>query len=346
MAEDLPAMEHAGGGRVAGVGWRERGWFAVILLSYTPLLLLHLQRLWRAEFYRYFPLILVGVALLLWDRSRSHWMDERPAIEEKPQRWLAMGLACLAVAVLIWSPWLAAVSAIFTLRAMFGALRARKRTRFAAVWLLLLFLIPAPLGLDEQIHAEIQRWTTHGGSYLLDYLGQDHWLHGKTLYLLDRQVAVDRISGGIGFTLTLVAVAIGLMMWLRRPLRHSIPFVASAVLWAAIVDAVRVALVVRLMDRYDVDVAGGYWFVVLESGTLAAALVMLFCTDLVLLFLFLPPPGFDDEDMDEQGSETAAAATAGSSGGIDARGLGLMTWLFVALGVVQLLRVSGVWVRG
>ena len=59
------------------------------------------------------------------------------------------------------------------------------------------------------MHAEFQRWTSHGGSYLLDYLGHDHWLHGNMLYLIGRDVTVDRISGGIGFTLTLAAVAIG-----------------------------------------------------------------------------------------------------------------------------------------
>jgi exosortase len=311
-----------------------RAMVAALLCSYAPLLISHVRRLWAYDYYRYFPVVLLGVAWLTWVRLlggaslgaiveqtlefgrwhfRRAWISAQqrsrattcvvclrlasrrllqvmtracsPAAES---RWLLLAAwLLLAVAVLLGSPWLAAVSAIFTLGGLLLAISQHARIALP-VWLLLWLLIPLPFRWDTRLVFWLQGFTSRAGSSLLDLLSYNHLLAGHVLEVPHQRFLVEEACSGIRSLFTLLAFTALAVVWTSRPLVRSLLLLLAAVFWAAIGNVVRVFAVVAFYVSGGIDVSSGWRHEMLGAALFAVALVLIGCTDRLLCFLTEP----------------------------------------------------------
>ena len=92
--------------------------FSLSLLgAVLPLLLLHFGNLWtNRPHYEFFPILIAGVLFLAWSRTPPLRFAEQNGWS-RLSTWLLLlaGLFVLALATLLYSPWLGAIAAILTI---------------------------------------------------------------------------------------------------------------------------------------------------------------------------------------------------------------------------------------
>lgn len=346
-------------GKLSGVFTTRRALWAVIVLSYLPIVWPHLRRLWQSENYRFFPVILIGFAVLLWVRIREmppRRRLRRPVSQLPQTLWLVAALVLLALAVLLWSTWIAAVSAVVAARAVLLKLGAPQGKRFLSVWLLLWLLIPLPLGWDVRLTFWLQGLTSQWGSCLLDFLRVPHLITGHVVQMPGYQVLVEDACSGVRSLISLCSITAMFVLWFRRPFVHSVLMLAAAVFWAIVVNAVRVATVVYCFVMADTNISTGWPSHALDFGLFAAALGLLLCTDRMLIFLLLPIPEMrlpswdeesdegeeeDDELDDDDEDEAAEDDVEHLKERARIMALPVLATLFGVLGVIQLATIYG-----
>jgi hypothetical protein len=158
---------------VAGVG--------LLALAHLPLLVQHARQLWLRPHYQFFPLVVVGAAVLAWDRLRGLG----PLV---PGPRLVVGLLVgldwllLAAAELLDSSWLGAVATLVLLAAVLVGLGGGRLFRRALpAWAFLGLVVPPPFELDRNLVLALQTLTAQWGSRVLDFLGVFHVMAGQVL---------------------------------------------------------------------------------------------------------------------------------------------------------------------
>ena len=254
---------------------------ALILISFAPLLFMHFQHLWRTEHYQYFPFVLVAVVALSWKK-----IVPTPVATEKAGRirlvragLLVMGFLLLVAAALIWSPGLGMVGAILALGAFMFPIGLLPE------WLLLWLLVPLPYYLDDDLTNYLQGVASKSASVVLDFVGTNHVLTGYTVEVPERQFLVEEACSGIHSLFVLIAFTAIYVVAQRRAVLHSLLLIACAVGWATLVNVVRVTVVVVLGTHTGIDVSTGLPHEALGMALFIVALVMLLCTDRLLLFV-------------------------------------------------------------
>ena len=269
------------------------------MVSYLPLLWPHLQRLWYSEHYRFFPLVVLGFAGLVWTRLRKARVLPEAARREPglaESLWLFAALLLLAGAVLLWSAWLAAVSAVVAARAVLLHLGASRGEKFTLVWLLLWLLVPLPFRWDVQLNAWLLRASAFGGSCLLDYFRVPHLVTGRIIQVPGYEVPLGEACHGIQAVILLFSLSVLFVLWLRRPPVHSLLFLASAFFWAAVLNAVHVAVTVYGFVEAGLDLSTGWLSRLFEVGLYGLGILLLFGTDRLLIFFLVPVPEIRDPD--------------------------------------------------
>ncbi len=350
---------------------RGRAVWAIVLIvgSTLPLFALHLEHLWAKPHYQFYPLLLLGIAGLVWQR----W--PRRALVFRSSRlgmtFLLLGLVVLAAGALLFSPWLAAVASLVTTLGLILSLAdSRARREWLPVWALLWILIPPPMSWDQHAVTHLQSMTSRAGSLTLDVLGVGHLMEGNVLVLPGHRLLVEEACSGINSLFTLLAITALFVVATRRPWIWVLALLASSVCWAGVTNAARVVTVAVAQASVGLDLSSGWAHTALGLTTTCVALLMVLSTDRLLAFLLGPivPVSPDDElnplsrawnwcvggirsgagewDPEEEDTEIddqpdtpvssfpSAAADAGASGG-----LRVPRWIvvsFVALGALQL----------
>ena len=114
VAASLPSATEPGGAPLPPA-WTSRDWLIVGLLvfGFAPLLLQFFTNLWERPYYQFFPMALVGAVVLA-----KRGIEELPRPLTPGQRFLTLLLvgasfALLFLGLVMWSPWLAGIAALF-----------------------------------------------------------------------------------------------------------------------------------------------------------------------------------------------------------------------------------------
>lgn len=288
----------------AGVSASRRhalGLTAAVMLIHLPLFLVHLRNLWMLRpHYQFFPLLLVGIGWLLWIRwpqwtanvSGPWWFN----------LLLATGLGTLAVAAVIFSPWLGAVAMVLSVGGLIGRYATPGQWReWLPVWLLMWLIVPPPLRLDYQLISWLQSSTSRMASCLLDLLGILHLMEGHVLVLPGHRMLVDEACSGVNSVLVLLVLTALFVVWARRPLIWIAFLLASSVAWAWAANVVRVATVAIAQAWFDLNLSTGWQHEALGYVTILMALALLASTDYCLAF-FLKPIVLRNADLSRYAS--------------------------------------------
>jgi exosortase len=263
--------------------------WAAMLLAPLPLLYFYYLSLWQFEQYRYFPVLLVAVGLLFWER----WDRQLRA----PSGWVAIssiaaGSVTLLLAVLYWSPWIANVGWLMLcfafLLSQFSGLGARPS--LATIWPPMLLLVRLPLNLDQKLTSSLQDLTSRISSHVLDRLQVAHTLTGNVFDLPGGQLFVEQACSGVQSLFTLLFIAFFLVAWMNRSLILLPIYAMAGIFWAAVMNVVRVVAIAVAQEWFATDLAHGWYHEVLGYLCLGAATLLLLSTDRFLRVWFYPLP--------------------------------------------------------
>lgn len=256
---------------------------AVLLAGHVPFFVLHLINLWRYRpHYEFAPIVLVAFVWLVWKRRPSETVHTKCS---RLAAWflLLLGLACLAASVVLFSPWVGAVAAVFSAGGLMLLLAGRDAfARLLPVWLLLWLVIPPPFRLDDQLIRLLQGLTARFSGRLLEMVGVRHLLAGNVFRLPDRELFVAEACSGINSQLVLIAMSVLLVILLRRAWLHAILLIAASVFWSVVVNTTRVTLIVLAAVRWDIDLSDGWQHEVLGHALALIGVFLLLGTDQLL----------------------------------------------------------------
>lgn len=238
----------------------------VILLAYAPSLIEHFRVLWKLEQYQYFPFVIAAVLWLSWSR----WHEATPRTVQRSQwtehfteRWLPtlcvlLSIVTLGVAVYSQWGWFAAVS--FNLLALAGILILTQHFHIRnawGIWALLWLMVPPPIEFGANVVQRMQLASSLMSSQVLDLLGIDHLMTGNVFSLPTKQLFVDEACSGIVSVMSVIAATGIYAVYKDRSLIHAGLLLTMSVIWALIMNTIRIVVVAMAEAWWGFNLAEG-----------------------------------------------------------------------------------------
>ncbi len=262
---------------------------AVLIALHLPLFFMYLRSLWQQTHYQFFPFA-IGIFAWLFATRRS----------KEPENWtwpakllILLDVVCIAAGAYLFSPWLFAVGLLATMTAWFMANRDEgysRRLTYLAV--LPLLIVRLPMQYDEQVIHGLQRVTTSVASSMLHRVGMLHYREGNILQFPGKRFLVEEACSGVQSVFTILFIAAVVFCLKRRSLIHGTVLMATGVIFAGIMNSLRVITIAIAWEGYDTDWSTGVSHDVLGYACLAIAAVLLMSADAFLGFLSDAVPDF------------------------------------------------------
>ena len=264
---------------------------AGVVLAFGPNLVLHCMELWEQEQYRYFPFV---IAAIVWLGS-TRWTEA--TARPKPDlrfRWIPYVLLTAAIPLLCLSiysrwPWLTVVT--FNLTAGAGIFFVTRRTYIRnawGIWLLFWLMTPPPIEFGVYIVQQLQLFSSVLSSKALDLIPINHVMQGNVLFLPSKQLFVDEACSGIVSLMSVVAIVAIYAVWQDRSLVHFLLLGFLAVIWAVVMNTVRICAVAVAESYYAYNLAEGLPHQILGLVLFLLTFLAVVSTDRLLQFLLAP----------------------------------------------------------
>jgi len=260
----------------------------IVLAPFVPLLIMHGVNLWSKPHYQFFPLVLLGSAVL------GYFAVQRQG-RLLPGRYQAlaglvglMSLVGLAASVVLLSSLLAIVSFLTGLLAFvysYGGWRLTKR--ILPAWIFLWLAVPPPFNWDQDFITWLKIVTAKWTSYVLDVFGILHVMQGNTVIVPPyNKLLVEEACSGIHSFFAIITCALFFIFWFGRPVVHAILLIAGSIGWVLAANCARVVLIAVAQVRFGVDLAHGLRHDVLGFVIFLFLVLMVISLDRLLCFLF------------------------------------------------------------
>ncbi|MCR9202891.1 MAG: exosortase, partial [Planctomycetaceae bacterium] len=247
--------------------------------AYGPLLWAHGQRLWAKEHFQFIPVYLAAVLYVVWQRFGSESPPPKGRWRVEPVT-LCLGLPALAVAWVIHSPWLAALSLVLVGNAVLAWFPQTRQS-----WRLLILLIPLPLNLDQQLILRLQTVSSQLASRALDVLDVPHLRQGNIMELTSRRLFVEEACSGINSVYLLLAAVMFYLVLARARWVVAVPLVISTIAWSILANALRITAIAVADQKWQIDLTAGVPHDMIGIATTLFALLAIFSTNSLLQFL-------------------------------------------------------------
>jgi exosortase len=242
------------------------------------------RRLWAAEHFRFFPLLLAAAAWLGWRRFRGSPWGVAGGLAAYGA-WAAV-LAAAAAAVLLSSPYAAALAGLgFVLAALYETGGRSLVRRMLPVWALLLVAVPPPLGWDRAMVVSLQRLATSFASGTLDRVGFRHVVEGVAIRSADASFFVDEACSGVHSLYASAAFVSVLAVGSGYGVVRAFALLCGTVGWVIVGNAVRVVSVVLLSSWYHLPVVHGAGHEVLGAACFLIVVTLILSTDRLMFFV-------------------------------------------------------------
>ncbi|KAA5543829.1 exosortase U [Roseiconus nitratireducens] len=265
------------------------GFWALILLAPLPGLSVYLAWISELEQYGYLlPLFLALIALILfrWDH-----------VIRMPGDASSLALVGLSTTVTVVgayrnSPWFSAIGFALAAAAWLRVHRSADDGghRLTYLALLLVMLIRLPLNLDLQLSSALQTFTSKVSSHLLDAAAVTHYLRGNVLELPGGTLFVEEACSGVQSLFTILFLVCLWMVLVRRPLIATPAYLLAGVIWAMVMNVVRITSIALAQEWYGYNWSTGTAHEILGWVCLLVAALMMLSTDRLLRVAFYPVP--------------------------------------------------------
>jgi len=245
--------------RVAATIAPGRWALCLIGFGFAPLVLAFFCNLWKQPEYQFFPQALAGAGFLAWSRLGE---VPRPLRGGKPTAGgflLLVSFALLALATILWSPWLGAVAALPAIVAILWLCGGASLLRgMAPALVMLLTIIPPPLGLDARFTLLLRGVATTLSSRLLDLLGVVHCVGGNVIELPGQKLLVEEACSGIHSVLFVTAFCLFFLLWRRRAFWAYLVCLPAALAFVVMGNVFRISLGAWLRYHGGPDLLSGW----------------------------------------------------------------------------------------
>lgn len=229
------------------------------LAGFAPLLIEFFMNISRLPHYQFFPGALAAAGFLAWDRQKEL---ARPW--KAGAAWISCGVlgaafCLLALGVLIWSPWIGAVSAylfLVGLTWLLGGWALLKKMVPALV--MVLTVIPPPMGLDAKFTLFLREIATHASSRLLDFLNVIHSVNGNVIELPQQALLVEEACSGINSVLFITAFTLFFLFWKRRSVWCFLICLPAALAFVVMGNILRITIGTWFRYHDGIDLLSGW----------------------------------------------------------------------------------------
>jgi exosortase len=256
--------------------------------AHLPLLLAQVTQLWIRPHYQFFPLVVLGSIVLAAIRGKGLGQLD-PGLPRWSYLLVVSAALILAVGALLESSLLGAFALLLSLAALlYGVGGRRLLLALLPAWALLWLAVPLPLELDRKLILTLQALTTQWSSHLLDLLGVYHVMAGNVVEVSGRRLLVEEACSGVNSFFVVLACTLFYAFWLRRSAVHTVLLLAAALGWVLAANMVRVTGVTYVTLRWNFDLTVGWRHEACGFLLFGLALLLVWSTDGLLLFLLGP----------------------------------------------------------
>ena len=267
--------------------------FRVLLVGFSlaiaclPLLTLQLKLTWRRPYYEFLPFVLAGSVAILYAR-RQELGPLEPGRARVSYLMVVLAWLLLALAELLYSPWLGGVATLFLLATiLYGVGGASLLRKALPAWAFLWLALPPPFRFDRAMIQLLQELATRWAGAAMDALGILHVVFGNVIEIGGRSLFIDEACSGVNSLFSVLACAVFFVCIARRKLLHAVLLAACAVAWVLVANVVRIVTVATLLVCWGIDVTSGWKHDALGFVLFVAALGFIWSTDRFFLLLAL-----------------------------------------------------------
>lgn len=177
------------------------------------------------------------------------WMkrDELMRAPVRPSWWgvlvVCLGMASLYAGAMYTIRWLTGFA--FVLFLLGGALVAGGWGLTRLMWPaigFLVFMIPLPYRISTAMRSPLQRFASIASTFFMQMIGLPAIREGNVITVNEAQIGVAEACSGLKMLITFVALAVGMVLVIKRPLLDKLVILASAVPIAIISNIIRVTV--------------------------------------------------------------------------------------------------------
>lgn len=269
----------------------------LLAIAHLPLVFTEYSSLWSKEHYQFYPLALISFAVYFRARrlpGAFHW---------RPICWVlvAIDIALLSFGCgltnslmgvgLTRSPFLAVLGFWLMMFAVCIACSDRDvKTSLAYLIVLPLITIRPPLGDDQLLILWLQRVTTSVASEILNFFGYLHLRSGVILEFPGKNFQVADACSGVQSLYAVLFLAAFVTCGYRRKFFHTVIVVASGLLFAGVMNVIRISVIAIAWETSGTDLTSGFAHDVIGYAALFAAAMLVFSADAFLDFCFKAVP--------------------------------------------------------
>jgi exosortase len=256
----------------------------LIVLVCLPWLYLHGSRLWASAHYSFFPIVLLGSAVLAVNGWKGIGQLEPGSAVGT---WVLLGLSfvLLFVAGVPLSPMIGTVATLFLLLAVIWALGGPTLLRrMLPAWIFLWLAIPPPLNLDTTLINGLQSLTARATSKLLDLFRVIHVMAGNVVEVPGKRLLVEEACSGIHSLFSVVTCVLFFILWSRPSIPRSIFLVMASLFWVVLNNTTRVVTIVLVYTRWGINLSEGWVHDLLGWVLFAITLGLIASSDRLYLF--------------------------------------------------------------
>jgi exosortase len=270
----------------------------IFCIGFGPLTGEFFFNLWKFEIHQFFPIALLGAAVLAW---RGLAETEMPLNRGSPFVTLPMillYLGLLAWATMLWSPWIGVVAVLAAIAATvwwIGGVRLTKS--LLPAWIMLLTVIPPPMKLDTRFALFLQHLAVAGSSRILGLMAVPHLRSGNVLEIPGHRLLVEQACSGINSVLFMTSICFFYALWQRR----SFPFLIllyiltlSAILFG---NLIRITSGAWILFNFNIDLLSGWRHETLGLILTALYLLFIIVADAVLARIFCLSGGAENREI-------------------------------------------------
>lgn len=257
------------------------------LLATLPYTVIYLLNLWSLPHYQFFPLLLIGVAALgyqRWGKTHlGHWTL-------RVVRWglLLLGVGATLGATLFASTWMGFFGFVCCLAGWLGYRRDAETggsLMYLALPVLLIWQPPynTVLTADSLLIQTLQSVSAKLSSQWLDILGYSHHQPGTILEFAGRSFGVAEACSGIQSFFAVVCFGALLIVYLRRPPLHGLLLLATCPCWALLMNTIRITAIPIAHAMLGLDLSHGVLHDLLGYCTMGLAIGLMISSDELLL---------------------------------------------------------------
>lgn len=235
-------------------------WPVVALaFGFAPLLVTFFVNLWKQPEYQFFPQALAAAGFLAWERWREVQRPLVPGGHALSGILILLSLVGLTFAVLLWSPWAGTIAfVVAVVGVLWGWGGGRLLGKMTPALIMLLTIIPPPLGLDVRLGLFLRGVATALSSRLLDLAGVIHCVDGNVIELPQRKLLVEEACSGINSVLFVTAFTLFFLLWRRRAIWYYFICLPAALAFVVMGNVVRIALGAWLLYYDGIDILTGW----------------------------------------------------------------------------------------